>query len=104
MPELAPADNQRGKREFILALALMQWISQQHSKLGFSMEQLLTTQFVQRLLRVRVPVTALPNMVGFQLNVSSNGCDWLIAGLQVHAREKSKATCARLIFNPLIEA
>lgn len=67
-------------------------------------EQLLTTQLVQRLLRVGITVAPLPNMVGFQLNIGSDGCDWLITGLQVHAGEKGQATCARLVFNPLIES
>lgn len=68
------------------------------------MGQLLTAQLVQRLLRVGVTVAALPNMVGFQFNVGSDGRDWFIAGLQVHAGEKGQATCAGLVFNPLIEA
>lgn len=42
-------------------------------------------------------------MVGFQFNTGSDGGDWLITGLQVHAGEKGQAACARLIFNPLIE-
>lgn len=68
------------------------------------MQQSLTAQLVQRLLRVSVTVAALPNMVGFQFNAGSDGGDWLITGLQVHAGEKGQAACARLIFNPLIEA
>lgn len=59
---------------------------------------------MQRLLRVGVTVAALSNVVGFQFNIGSDGRDWLITGLQVHAGEKGQATCARLVFNPLIEA
>lgn len=58
---------------------------------------------MERLLGVRVTVAAFPNVIGFQLNTGLDGCDWLVAGLQVHAGEKAKATCARLIFNPLTE-
>lgn len=66
--------------------------------------QFLTTQLMQRLLRVGVTVTALSNMVGFQFNTGPDGRDWLITGLQVHAGEKGQTTSARLVFNPLIEA
>lgn len=69
----------------------------------FSVEQLLTAQLVQRFLRVSVTIAALSNMVGFQFNIGSDGCDWLITGLQVHAWEKGQTTCARFVFNPLIE-
>ena len=68
------------------------------------MEQLPTAQLVQGFLRVSVTVAALPNVVGFQFNTGSDGGDWLITGLQVHAGEKCQTTCARLIFNPLIES
>lgn len=59
---------------------------------------------MQRLLRIGIPVATLPNMVGFQFNVGLDGRDWLVAGLQVYAGEKSQASCARLVFNPFIEA
>lgn len=44
-----------------------------------------TTQLMQRLLGVGVPVAALPDVVGFQFNAGLDGCDWLVAGLQVNA-------------------
>lgn len=66
--------------------------------------QFLTTQLMQRLLRVGVTITALSNMVGFQFNTGPDGRDWLITGLQVHAGEEGQTTSARLVFNPLIEA
>lgn len=46
-----------------------------------------TAQLMQRLLGVSVPVAALPNVVGFQFNAGLDGCDWLVAGLQVNAGE-----------------
>lgn len=67
------------------------------------MEKLLTTQLVQRLLGVGIAVAALPDVVGFQLNVGSDGRDRLVARLQVYTGEKSQATCARLVFDPLIK-
>lgn len=63
-----------------------------------------TTQFVQGLLRVRVPVAALSNVIGLQLDAGSDGGDRLVTGLQMHAGEKGQAARTRLIFNPLIEA
>lgn len=63
-----------------------------------------TTQLMQRLLGVGVPVAALPDVVGFQFNAGLDGCDWLVAGLQVNAGEQGQAARARLVFDPLVEA
>lgn len=58
---------------------------------------------MQGFLRVCVSVTALADVVGLQLNAGLDGGDWLIAGLQTNAREQAKASCARLVLNPLIK-
>lgn len=54
---------------------------------GFRDRRQRTAQLMQRLLGVGVPVAALPNVVGFQFNAGLDGCDWLVAGLQVNAGE-----------------
>lgn len=65
---------------------------------------ILTTKLVQGLLRIRVSVTALANVTGFQLNGGLDRGDWLLAGLQVHAGKQGQAASARLILDSLIKS
>lgn len=107
VPELAPKKKKQSVKEIkVNYTENIYWKGSDlmHSwQYPFSVEQLLTAQLVQRFLRVSVTIAALSNMVGFQFNIGSDGCDWLITGLQVHAWEKGQTTCARFVFNPLIE-
>lgn len=60
-----------------------------------------TTQFLKGFLRVGLPVTSLPNVIGVQLYGDLDGGHGPIARLQVDAGEQGHTPRARLILNPL---
>lgn len=63
---------------------------------------LLTTEFLQRLLRVRLPVAALPDVIGLQLYHRLHSRQGTPTCFQVHLGKQLPASSPWLIVHPLV--
>lgn len=63
----------------------------------------LTTKLLQRFLRVRLSIAALPNVAGLQLHRGPNGGQRLTTRLQVHLGKQLLTACSWLVVDSLIQ-
>lgn len=68
----------------------------------FFLPPLLTTEFLQRLFRVRFPVAALPDVVGLQLHHGLHARQQASTCFQVHLGKQLPASSSGLIVHSLV--